>query len=495
MNIQGKQWIRSWKVELLISFFTGINLFLGSVLNLTNDGAYYWVWSRHLGLSYFEHPPMIAYFNRFFTELFGNNNLAVRLTPVLCVLLTSILIYRIVEQLYDDPDHYKAFSAVLLFHAMPIFTALSLMSLPDLPFMLFYTAALYFLVRLIREENPRLWYWIGLMVGLGLLSKYNMVLVYPGIFLFLITDSSQHHWFRRKELYLGFFFSLALFLPVMIWNAQHDWASFSYHLFERHEGANEIEWGNVTVFIVLQFLLTSPLLFPAFFTTSLKNVRRTDVKLLFFYGTPILFTFLISSLFSEFKLHWTAMTYIPLLILYTGYNCWHRYVHYSGIAVSLLISLFLQMNALYPLIPLNPEKNFLMDFHGWDRVAPRVQAEYKALNKAKNNQSGGDWFLYSSRYQISSQLHFYLPENQFVYSINASKEQYHFWEDRYDPDDLKGKNGLFITHSVYRTKPENMYDCERVKRSATIEIQVGSGRRTYFLDRCYGFDGFWYPDE
>src|SRR5262245_57534101 len=43
---------------------------------------YYWCWSRDLQLSYYDHPPMVAYLIRLSTELFGNTVFAIRLPGV-----------------------------------------------------------------------------------------------------------------------------------------------------------------------------------------------------------------------------------------------------------------------------------------------------------------------------------------------------------------------------------------------------------------------------
>jgi hypothetical protein len=50
--------------QFTICFVLALTLwraYTGATLPLHPDEAYYWLWSRHLALSYFDHPPMIAY--------------------------------------------------------------------------------------------------------------------------------------------------------------------------------------------------------------------------------------------------------------------------------------------------------------------------------------------------------------------------------------------------------------------------------------------------
>ena len=57
-------------------------LTLAAIVPPFDDELYYWCWSRDLQLSYYDHPPMVAYQIRVATELFGNTIFAIRLPGV-----------------------------------------------------------------------------------------------------------------------------------------------------------------------------------------------------------------------------------------------------------------------------------------------------------------------------------------------------------------------------------------------------------------------------
>lgn len=87
---------------LTLGLFTLYHVITGATLSLSDDGAYYWEWSRHLALSYYDHPPVIAYLIWASTSLFGSSPLAIRLPNIISLLLTSLVIYRLCDYLYHD---------------------------------------------------------------------------------------------------------------------------------------------------------------------------------------------------------------------------------------------------------------------------------------------------------------------------------------------------------------------------------------------------------
>lgn len=474
-----KEMIKRRKTGIFLFVTTVVHLSLGSYLNLTDDGAYYWVWSRYLNTSYYDHPPMIAYLIRVFTSIFGNNNFAVRLTPVLAILITSIYIYKIIYYLYSDKN--KAFLGIVLFNVMPIFSVLSFMTMPDAPLMVFYTIGLYYFIRVIYERKPYLWYLVGLMIGLGLLSKYNMFLVYPGIFFYLLLNREERYWFKKKELYLSFLLSLFIFLPVIIWNSQHNWASFFFHLVGRNSSGFSIKPDLFITFLLIQVLLiVTPIIFISFSKVIKNNYHKKDVKLLLYYGLPILLIFMAVALVTEYKLHWTALAYIPLIIMLAGYQKWSRSWKYAGIGFALIITLLLYAQSIYPFLPLKPADDITTDLHGWDVVGREVQDIYNSLET-------DDWFLFSNRYQLAAQLQFYLPEHNYVYSINKRTEQYDYWQDE---KKLYNKNGIYVTHSFYLKKPTDIYGFDNIKLMKKINItRVNKVYRTFYIYKCNNFKG------
>jgi dolichol-phosphate mannosyltransferase len=172
----------------LAAFLLALNLFklyAARSFPLIGDEAYYWLWSKHLDLSYVDHPPMIAYFNTLLSFLFGDNEMAVRLGAILIVLLVSWIIYLTAKELYDKK---AATAAVIIFNLMPTFFGGGMFLVPQTVLFLFYSLSFYFLVRLRKTGRPVYWYLLGISTGAGLLSDYVMGLFVIGTFLLLLLD-------------------------------------------------------------------------------------------------------------------------------------------------------------------------------------------------------------------------------------------------------------------------------------------------------------------
>jgi 4-amino-4-deoxy-L-arabinose transferase-like glycosyltransferase len=86
----------------LLLFLFRVLYVLYSPLDLTPEEAQYWDWSRHLDLSYYSKPPMVAYVNFLTTSLLGNTELAVRITPIVLSFLMSIFTYLFAKKLFDE---------------------------------------------------------------------------------------------------------------------------------------------------------------------------------------------------------------------------------------------------------------------------------------------------------------------------------------------------------------------------------------------------------
>ena len=85
-------------VAALIAALTAMRMIYAGVIDLRTDEAYYWTWSKESTLSFLDHPPMIAWFIRFGTAIFGDTNLGVRFAGIVAMLVTQLLLADIVRR-------------------------------------------------------------------------------------------------------------------------------------------------------------------------------------------------------------------------------------------------------------------------------------------------------------------------------------------------------------------------------------------------------------
>lgn len=212
-----------WLVNAIILFISSFFVFPAF------DTYYYWTWSQHLQLSYFDGPPMIAYLIWITTHIFGNNFFSLNLVSICCIYGSSYLIYKIVGLFSSS---ITAISAALLWMMFPFtttrFIAVS-MTLDGLE-VFFSLLIIYVTFIWIKYQKTNTIYLLGLVVGLGLLAKYNVVIMVIGLMMFFLLDKNLRKIYYSPHLYLSIVLALLIFSPVIIWNYQNHWSSFSYQL-------------------------------------------------------------------------------------------------------------------------------------------------------------------------------------------------------------------------------------------------------------------------
>ena len=86
----------------LIAAMTAMRVIYASLIDLRTDEAYYWTWSKEHVLCFLDHPPMIAWFIRLGTAIFGDTNFGVRFAGILAMLVTQLLLADIVRRVTHD---------------------------------------------------------------------------------------------------------------------------------------------------------------------------------------------------------------------------------------------------------------------------------------------------------------------------------------------------------------------------------------------------------
>ena len=227
--LQGTSWkavlSSEWTaVASLIGALTILRLWAAAHAGLAPDETYYWLWSRTPAFGYADHPPMIAWWIWLSTQLLGDSPLSIRTMPVLSAVVTSIAVFGIATQLWNRSI---ALRAALWLNATILVGVGALFSTPDAPSTMFWALALWALSAIFRTQRSWLWILVGLFAGLGCVSKYTNLFFGLGIITWLLIDPAGRHWFRSPWLWAGGLVACLVFLPVILWNEQHDWISFS----------------------------------------------------------------------------------------------------------------------------------------------------------------------------------------------------------------------------------------------------------------------------
>ncbi len=209
---------------LTVLALVALRLFAAAWTPMTFDEAYYWMWSKHLAGGYYDHPPMVAVVIRLGTMLLGDTELGVRLVSILLALPMSWAVYRTAVILFGG-QRVAVTSAILL--NITLMAAVGTMIVtPDAPLLVASSFVLLSLAKVLETGRGAWWLAVGVAVGAALLSKYTAMFFGPAILIWLVAVPKLRRWLVSPWPYLGGIVALAIFAPVILWNAGHHWVSF-----------------------------------------------------------------------------------------------------------------------------------------------------------------------------------------------------------------------------------------------------------------------------
>ena len=214
---------------LLLSFI--VRAFVAGFIELGNDEVYYWTYAKFPDWSHFDHPPMVGLVIQFFTlNLRLGTEFFIRLGPVVFGTVSTWLMFLIGRKIKDP---LTGFYAALLFTAsIYCFILSGTFILPDAPQVLFWLLSIWILLQCLPDEDlskksRSMLLLAGAAVGLALLSKYHSMFIVAGVFFYMLLYNRK--WFGAKEAYLAIIIALILFIPVILWNWENSFVSFSFH--------------------------------------------------------------------------------------------------------------------------------------------------------------------------------------------------------------------------------------------------------------------------
>ncbi|MDY6972814.1 MAG: glycosyltransferase family 39 protein [Thermodesulfobacteriota bacterium] len=388
---------------------------------LLREEAYYWNYAQHLNIGYLDHPPMVAWIIWISTTLMGDSEFSIRIGAFFCWLITAFFSFKLTRNLFDKST---AFRAVLLLSTLPFFFCTGLVMTPDAPLVACWAGAIYFLERAMIGERRLAWWGVGVCIGLGMLSKYTIALLCPATLLFLLLDTRARRWLSAPEPYAAILLAIFLFLPVIIWNANHNWASFVFQgtrrlhhsfNFSLHElvGSVVLLLTPTGILTVLSMVLSKRAIKRGHNRTQETSERRKNKFASILTLLP-LSVFVIFSLARAAKVHWTGpawLVMIPFMAMYMAKEgnpdnrrfpgCVHR--AWPATIVTLLLIYGAMLHYLVLGLPGLPYygRNPLV---GWRYLGRQVSMIEDAIEERTGREP---LVVGMDKYRIASELAFY----------------------------------------------------------------------------------------
>jgi 4-amino-4-deoxy-L-arabinose transferase-like glycosyltransferase len=375
---------------------TILRAIIAETTGLTDTEAYYAGWARAPALSYYDHPPLVAWTTWLVGHIAGSLTEAatVRMGPVLYATAFYVLLYRLGARLFSPRAGYFAVTLVTL---IPVFFFTGFLLNPEALLAPLWTLFLLLLLDLRDKGEPWRPIVLGAVVGVAFLAKYTAVLAVPVTLLYVSASRDARPWLRRPSFYVGGLVALAISIPVLVWNALREWPSLQLHLSERMEvGAGESLAHALWRVGSAQLLYFQPLILPALGVvlgyTAVRSRKDARYRFLLAASLPVL-GFLLTMMVraADSEPHWTMMGYMPLAIAAGGLldeseGSLRRVTHaiYRGALLLSVLGLSLYAAHAYSLgiakkLVHDAAADPVNETVGWDRVRAAVRTHSTRL--------------------------------------------------------------------------------------------------------------------
>ncbi len=446
-----QQWINLAYVVIGTQLVVQLCFLASGIIDVAEDEAYQWMWSKHPALSYYSKPPLIAYTHFIGTGLWGDNSFGIHFFPPI---IAALIQFSLLRFLVREVSPRAGFWIVALCPAIPLMAIGNILMTVDPLSVLFWTLAMLAGWRAVRDTGTtRDWLWVGLWSGLGFLSKYTALFQWLSWGLFFLLHPPARRHLRRSGPYLALLVTLLCTTPVVLWNYQHHWITVK-HVAEggRLEEAWSVGslWVNFTRYTLEfvggeTFVLNPFIVLPVLWAVAKLWRQRPRNPLLTFcfcMGAPVVGTYFLLSFHSRVLLNWIAPAVIPFLcvgVIYwderwqTGDKRCRPWLA-AALSIGAVVEVLLHAPRLTEKLAgreLPPQANALRRISGWKETAEAVDAvRQRMLGEGK------PVLLIGAHYGITSEMALYLPEararirqDPLVYCITANQpdNQYYFW--------------------------------------------------------------------
>jgi 4-amino-4-deoxy-L-arabinose transferase-like glycosyltransferase len=347
-----------------------VRLVVGALAPLSEDEAYYRLWSLRPALGYFDHPPMIAWWVWLGRQIAGDTALGVRLLAIFASAATTLLTFDLARQLRLSDS--TAARAGIWLNATVLMGLAGELAVPDAPNALFWTAALCCAFRAMQGRPPW-WLGAGAAAGLACLSKYSALFLAPGLLIWLALTADGRRALRTPWPWLAAIVAGVVFAPNVAWNASHGWMTFAKQ-FGRIGPTAGFQPSYLGKFVLDQFLLVNPLIAVFAFGAAGRRV----VWPLFAIAAPFAAYLTLHSLHDEVQGQWPAPLY-PMLVVAAaaaaeGATGWR-----AGLraAIAPLTFAFLAAAFVFALAPSDgrlPFRDPSYSFRGWPAFLDAVES-------------------------------------------------------------------------------------------------------------------------
>jgi hypothetical protein len=362
--------------------------------------------------------------------------------------------------------------AVLALNCSFILNVMGLMLLPDSLLLLFVFLLIFTAEKIAREKKPLDFVLLGILLGLMGLAKYTSILLVPPLIVFFLMKRRYDIIFS-PYMFLAALIALIMITPVIYWNINHDFISFSYqgsHIF----GSLATSFKNFIESLAAQFGAYSPFLFIIAFYGFFKSLRSSNdyLRLSVLFGATIIVFFLITSQSERTLPHWPGIFYVLFIpigsyTLYLSKERWKRNYLYFSIGISLVLMLFAYTEVAGKFFKYPDYKSPFRDIYGFKQIVGQADIIMK------NDQTAASKAIAVSNWTMGSRTMYYsLPYKNEVFVIDNRKDQFDVWEK----NSPIGYDLLFLNTHFHDLNIGGYVNCDNIEKAGKIDLTLNGAK-------------------
>jgi 4-amino-4-deoxy-L-arabinose transferase-like glycosyltransferase len=436
----------------LIKFFIHLYTNAFASYGIFRDEFYYLACAGRPDIGYVDQPPLSIFILGFSRLIFGDSLFSIRLLPAIAGALTVFITGMMVKKMGGGVLAISLASLAVIF--APIYLGMNTVFSMNSFDILLWATAFYLIILIIIEDNPKLWIWLGLVLGLGLMNKIGFLWLGFGLFVGLLITDRKKLLTRQPWITAGIAF--IIFIPFIIWNVTHDWA----HL-EFIRNAQMYKYSGITRadFVKWIFILMSPVsaviwILGLYFLFFYKDGKQFSILGIIFFVT-----FLILFVSGKSKSEYLSAAFTPLFaaggiileqIDHRKVWKWLKYV----VIVPLVVSGIVTAPLALPILPVKTYINyaaaigfgpstaenkelaelpqFYADMFGWEEIAKNVSKVYEQIPDEEKDNT----LVYANNYGDAGAIEYYSVKYPLPGVISAHNN-YWIWGWDYLNEEIK----------------------------------------------------------
>ena len=430
---------------LIISILTFLLIYISTFIKGYGyfiDEFYYISCANNPAAGYVDHPPLAPLILTLFQFVFGDSLYAIRVLPAFAqsaaVFSTGILAKEI------GGGKYAQIIAACAMATSPTIIAFGGFYSMNAFEPLLAVLLLYFAVRMIKENNPRKWIAMGIIMGLGMMNKHTFA-VFIIALVFSLLVAGKLRLFFNKWFVEGSLIGLIIFSPNILWQVMNNFPSLEFY---RNISTNKNVYTPPVAFIIAQVMGMSPSTVPVwlagilflifskkskdfrflgilfislFLFMLLSGVSRSD-RLVFAYpaafaGGALFF----ESVFLKYNVKWLKIVFIlfvisglvlalPIILPYFNYETVQAHTKFLGYNTEL-------EKGNKPPLP-----QLLADRIGWEEKFKFVLSAYQGLTDSDKKQA----IIAASNYGQAGALELFGKDYDFP-PVVCAHNNYYLW--------------------------------------------------------------------